>query len=65
MVGSQGARCGPQGKHHAWALVWNVILHSLLLFITSCSTPITGEKKAAFGLWTTHQEARQATDSGV
>jgi len=32
---------------------------------TEQSEPGTGEKKTAFGQQTTHQEARQVTDSGV
>ena len=32
---------------------------------TEQSDPGTGEKKAVFGLWTTHQEASQATGPGV
>ena len=32
---------------------------------TEQSEPGTGEKKAVFGLWTTHQEASQATGPGV
>ena len=32
---------------------------------TEQSEPGTGEKKTVFGRWTTHREARQATDSGV
>ena len=32
---------------------------------TEQSEPGTGDEKAVFGLWTTHQEARQVTDSGV
>ena len=32
---------------------------------TEQSEPGTGEKKAVLGLWTTHQEASQATGPGV
>jgi len=45
--------------------VWTVRKASRCDAGTEQSEPGTGEKKTAFGQQTTHQEARQVTDSGV
>ena len=63
--GSQGARCGPQGKHLAGAGTGFLLWHLQTFPCVFLSVPGTGEEKTVFGRQTTHQEAGQATDSGA